>query len=523
MNTKIVLGTRGSQLALWQAYFTRDKLQELGHEAELKIIKTKGDKIQHLSFDKIEGKGFFTKEIETELLAGNIDLAVHSYKDLPTENPEGLVITANSYRANPFDCLIIHPDAFDSSLPFHIKKNATVGTSSARRKAQLLAHRPDLQIVDVRGNVPTRIKKLEGDYDGIVLAAAGLERLKIDLGEHHLFSFSPQQMIPAASQGVLAFQTRIEDNKIRAVLEQIHDSEVEKMIGIERSILNRLGGGCHQPIGVFCSTSSSNSGHFQVWATAAKEWQNFPKRIFVEGENEAGLVENVLTALEDKTPKTVFISRELNEESYFHKAMTNKGYHLHAKSLIHFDWVDFDKGIEGDWLFFSSKNGVRFFFEQSPILPERFRIAVIGEGTANALQEFGYQATFVGEENDTTAIAKNFAEIAMGQKVVFLSAKKSVRGIQKILEKNFSGNIEVEDVVVYSNRVKSHFKIPHCDILVFTSPKNAQAYCKKFTIDETQVIVSIGKTTGKALEKLGYENYRLAPYFDEVSLADCCW
>ncbi len=268
MKTKIIIGSRGSKLALWQAYFTRDKLQELGHEVELKIIKTKGDKIQHLSFDKIEGKGFFTKEIESELLAGTIDLAVHSYKDLPTEYPEGLVITANSYRANPFDCLVIHPEGRNHHLPFQLKKNAIVGTSSARRKAQLLAQRPDLQIRDIRGNVPTRIKKLEGEYDAIVLAAAGIERLELDLGDYHQLIFSTQQMIPAASQGVLAFQTRTEDSKIRNILEQIHNPEVEKAIAVERSILNQLGGGCHQPIGVYCEYSSEKN-HYQVWTTSA--------------------------------------------------------------------------------------------------------------------------------------------------------------------------------------------------------------------------------------------------------------
>ncbi len=526
MKKKIVIGTRGSKLALWQAYFTQNQLQQLGHEVELKIIKTKGDKIQHLSFDKIEGKGFFTKEIEAELLAGSIDLAVHSYKDLPTENPEGLIITANSYRANPFDCLVIHPDAFRSSLPFHLKKNAIVGTSSARRKAQLSAQRPDLQIRDIRGNVPTRIHKIEGEYDAIVLAAAGLERLKLDLGKYRKIIFSTQQMIPAASQGVLAFQTRESDATIRAILQHIHDPHVEKAIAVERSILNQLGGGCHQPIGVYCEYSSEDN-HYKSWATAAKNWNDFPKRIFIEGKKQVEVIAQAMKALKDKNAKKVFISRDLTKESYFYKAMTNYGYEVHDKSLISFDWLDFDTDVDGDWLFFSSRNGVRFFFEQNPMLPERFRVAALGEGTAKELRERGFESSFIGEGGDTAHIAEEFAkrviEVDVGSKVVFPMAKKSLRGVQKVLERKFKNDIEICDLVVYSNRVKSNFKIPTCDILVFTSPKNAQTYCKKYTIEAHQVIVAIGKTTGKALEELGYKHYRLASNPDEVSLADSCW
>lgn len=519
---KIIIGTRGSQLALWQAYFTRDQLQKLGHEVELKIIKTKGDKIQHLSFDKIEGKGFFTKEIEAELLAGTIDLAVHSYKDLPTENPDGLVITANSYRANPFDCLVIDPNAFRSYLPFYLKRNAIVGTSSARRKAQLLAQRPDLQIRDIRGNVPTRIKKMEGEYDAIVLAAAGLERLELDLGKYHKIIFSTQQMIPAASQGVLAFQTRESNVEIRAILQHIHDPQVEKAIAVERSILNQLGGGCHQPIGVYCEYLSENK-HYKAWATAAKNWDDFPKRLFAEGTNQANVIAEIMAGLKDKSLKKVFISRDLEEDSYFAKAMSNNGYEVHGKSLISFNGLDFDTDVVGDWLFFSSRNGVRFFFQENPMLPDSFRVAALGEGTAQELRERGFESSFIGEGSDSAAIAEEFAKRAKGSKVVFPIAKKSLRGVQKVLERKFKDDIEVQDLIVYSNRVKSNFKIPACDILVFTSPLNVKTYCKKYPIEGHQIVVSIGKTTGKALEELGYKNYRLASNPSEIGLADCCW
>ncbi len=154
------IGTRGSKLALWQAHYTQAELARIGVESELVIIKTQGDLVQHLSFEKMEGKGFFTKEIEDALLRGDVDLAVHSMKDLPTSPPDGLVITAVSYRDNPSDWLIARPEALAKGEIFRLKKGAVVGTSAARRKAQMADYRPDVVLKDIRGNVPTRLEKL---------------------------------------------------------------------------------------------------------------------------------------------------------------------------------------------------------------------------------------------------------------------------------------------------------------------------------------------------------------------------
>jgi len=180
LDRTLIIGTRGSDLALWQANFVKDSLAAINVTAELKIIKTQGDRILNLSFDKLEGKGFFTKELEDELLAGTIDLAVHSHKDLPTENPPGLIIAAVSEREDPSELLLILKDCVDVHKKLSLKLGAIVGTSSNRRKAQLLAYRPDLEIQELRGNVPTRIQKLRNEsYDAIMLAKAGVARLGI--------------------------------------------------------------------------------------------------------------------------------------------------------------------------------------------------------------------------------------------------------------------------------------------------------------------------------------------------------
>jgi len=250
----IIIGSRGSDLALWQAYFVKAELEKINCSVEIKIIKTQGDKIQHLSFDKLEGKGFFTKEIEDALLNKEIDLAVHSHKDLETTPPQDLRIACVSDRANPSDTLLINKNAVDLTQKWSLKKDAIVGTSSARRKAQFLNQRADVAISDLRGNVPTRIGKLRsGNYDAILLAQAGLDRLELDLNEFHVEALEPKEFIPAPAQGVLGLQIRNADIELFDILQTINFPEVQQRISLERKILNLLDGGCQLPLGVYCT------------------------------------------------------------------------------------------------------------------------------------------------------------------------------------------------------------------------------------------------------------------------------
>ena len=298
LKSKITIGTRGSKLALWQAHFTKDNLEKLGIEVTLKIIKTKGDKIQHLSFDKIEGKGFFTKEIEDALLKREIDLAVHSMKDLPTTSPEGLVITAVSYRENPADWLVINKSQVDASKIYHLKDKAIIGTSSARRKALLLDIRPDIILKDIRGNVPTRLRKLrEGQFNGIILAAAGLTRLDLDLSDFEVIKLNTKEFVPAPAQGVLAYQTCKDDFETRKIVKQLHQPQVSAVTNIERKVLNLLGGGCHMPLGVYCE--QDQMGNYHVWAAKADTWDSSLKRVRLSSSTSFELAEQVLSALVD--------------------------------------------------------------------------------------------------------------------------------------------------------------------------------------------------------------------------------
>lgn len=292
MDNTIIIGTRGSELALWQAHHVKGLLENLGHMCELHIIKTKGDNIQHLSFDKIEGKGFFTKEIEEALLKKEIDVAVHSHKDLETDQPEGLVVAAVSPRADARELLLIRPESADSSKFFSLKENAIVGTSSARRKSQMLHHRPDIQLADIRGNVTTRIQKLrDGQFDAILLAKAGVDRLKADISGLEVVIPETDVFVPAPAQGVLGIQCRANDERVISILQNINDAPTQSIIRIERTVLNRLQGGCQLPLGIHV-TKNKDAFHAQV--SIANTW-DAPVRHFHKTGNDADvLIDDIL-------------------------------------------------------------------------------------------------------------------------------------------------------------------------------------------------------------------------------------
>jgi hydroxymethylbilane synthase len=243
---RLRIGSRGSELALWQARHISDLLCAQGHTVEIEIIKTTGDKITDVALAKVGTKGMFTKEIEEALVENRVDLAVHSLKDLPTELAADFEIAAIPTREDARDVFCSVMFASIGVLP----KGANVGTSSLRRQAQLKALRPDLQIHPLRGNVDTRLRKLEsGEYDAIILAAAGLNRL----GKTHLVRqvIPVEVMTPAAGQGALAIEIRSGDSAMRSLLAFLEDVSARAATTCERALLNKLGGGCQVPIGAF--------------------------------------------------------------------------------------------------------------------------------------------------------------------------------------------------------------------------------------------------------------------------------
>jgi hydroxymethylbilane synthase len=241
----IVIGSRGSQLALWQARWVASRFLDLGEETRIEIIKTTGDRVQDVPLGQAGSKGLFTKEIEEALLMGSIDLAVHSLKDVPTALPDGLALAAIPERADVRDALV-------GSTLASLRQGAKVGTGSLRRAAQLRALRPDLEVVDIRGNVDTRLRKLdEGQYEAIVLASAGLTRLGWANRIQHYFS--PGEIVPAVGQGALAIETHESKRHLAA---RLNHEPTQLAVRAERALLAAMGGGCQVPIGAFaeCGT-----------------------------------------------------------------------------------------------------------------------------------------------------------------------------------------------------------------------------------------------------------------------------
>jgi hydroxymethylbilane synthase len=300
MPTVYKIGTRGSDLALWQANTISAQLRQLGVEPEITIIKTTGDKIDNVPFSKLEGKGFFTKELEDAQLDGRVDLAVHSLKDLATTMPDGLVLAAMVGREDARETLLVRREAVDEErlaagdvLP--LKTGAKIGTSAARRQAQVHLLRPDLEIADLRGNVPTRVNRLrEGLYDAILLAHAGLVRLELGLDDLFVKNLDVDLFVPAPAQGMLGIQCRNEAEWVEGIA-RLNCPEAAVAVAAERLLLNRLDGGCQLPFGV---NIEPNEGRWQLEAFLADSPEDDnPLRISLQGDNPDDLAEEAWKSL----------------------------------------------------------------------------------------------------------------------------------------------------------------------------------------------------------------------------------
>ena len=501
MEQSIIIGTRGSDLALWQANYTKELLENKGHTVEIKIISTAGDKSQewNTSFDKMEGKGFFTKELEEALLKKEIHLAVHSHKDLPTVSPDGLLIAGVSKRADPADMLLINEKAVDDKQKWELKKNAIVGTSSARRKSQLLAFRPDVEIKDLRGNVPTRIEKLrKGEYDAILIAAAGIERLELDLDDIHCIKLDPEEFVPAPAQGVLAWQIREDNEALLSVIDEISDFDVLVKINIERTILNLFDGGCLLPLGAYCDAEFNDEDRlkFKVWTSVADKWDSQPKQMYFETSNTDGFADEIVDKIKGLQTKKVFVSKNFKETDYLNNALTRLGFEVEGKSLIEFKQIKIQFLPTTEWIFFSSKHSVRYFFNQKPKF-NKVKFGCVGSSTSAELRSFGHRADFIGQSTDIKLVGKQFAAKVGSSRVLFPIAKDSFQSIQWQMPKQDNVvNLNVYATIKQSVEIK-----PETQILVFTSPSNVESYFEKNSWKPSQKVIAMGEATEFALKK----------------------
>lgn len=295
MSAPLRLGTRGSRLALWQAEWVRDALARCGTPVEIIVIKTQGDAEVDRPLHQLEGTGFFTKAIEDALLAERVDIAVHSLKDLPTKFPDGLTLGAVPQRHDPAEALVARDATMDSldALPV----GGRVGTSSLRRSSQLRYRRPDVEVVSLRGNVPTRVDKVTAGADGLdaaLLALAGLERL--GLGPRVTARLDPLDLMPAPGQGALGIEIRAGDRRAAAAVQPLHDPASHAAVAAERGLLAALGGGCQAPVGAWVDVAASRlygrvtatDGSVQLTASAPLD----PNRPAAAAETVAHLLQS---------------------------------------------------------------------------------------------------------------------------------------------------------------------------------------------------------------------------------------
>ena len=301
MSGTLRVGTRGSELALWQARHVSTLLaHHTAAVAELVIVHTSGDKDRSRSLHELPGSGFFTKELQRSLLDGDVDLVVHSLKDLPIEEPEGLTLAAVLERADVRDLLLAAPGA-EGGGPLGLRPGARLGTSSLRRSAQALAAQPDVEVVPLRGNVPTRIARLrEGRFDAILLASAGVDRLGVDLDGLMARRLDLDLFLPAPGQGALAIEIRSDDARTRAVVGQLDEPAVAQATRCERAVLKGLGGGCHLPLGTHAALDGSGFDLRASWGELDRDVTRATlRRVRVHGGTPEEAAARALSALRE--------------------------------------------------------------------------------------------------------------------------------------------------------------------------------------------------------------------------------
>ena len=547
MTTKTIkIGTRGSKLALYQAFLVQEELQKNFPETTfiLEIIKTKGDQILDVALSKIGDKGLFTKEMETALFNGEIDMAVHSLKDLPTKFPEGAKLGAVLKRGDIRDALI----SSDGRKINDLTSEDVIATSSLRRKAQLLRINPDFKIIEIRGNVNTRIRKMQEGYcDVMVMAGAGLQRL--EMGEYISELFDPELMIPACSQGAIAVEIRENDPDTEALLSKINHQETFLATEAERTFLGTLEGGCQIPVGSYTSIdgdkfkitgfiSSIDGTKFlresaegdisQAVYLSAKLAKNLfnsgGAEILKEIRNENLANPQADLALKDKV---IISTRPLEASDTLPEIIRSAGAKLFSLPMIEIVPAPLDPQMaeklnnleQYEWIFFTSKNGVVNFFKQlidargTTELPKKVKIAVIGFKTGLELEYYGYAPTFISEENTAEEFLNRFNAKYHPENLNILLSLGNLA--DNTLQNNLALRNSVQRIDVYQTvkpaqadpEIMDMIKSDRYDLIVFTSPStfhNFSSFYDASMLGKLKM-ASIGSVTTKAIQKAGFE------------------
>jgi len=548
----IRIGTRTSRLALAQSHWVGAKMEERNShrmKADYVLINTKGDKLRHLSLAKLDDKGFFTREIESALLNNEVDIAVHSYKDMPTQGPEGLQIAALPWREDPADLLLIRPEAHDpNGEGFPIKREARVGTGSIRRQVLLLDTRPDLRVGDLRGNVNTRVSKVqEGRFDAIVLAAAGVARLGLSLKGLVVHRLDPTQFIPAPGQGVVAVQIRESDSETRGYLEKIHAPDVAFFVKAERHFLALAEGGCNVPLGAWAEETTDGEIRLHTFV-GRKGWQAGEpldvERVTVVGLEPEALAWTAIQILQDRRNGSVWGAESAHADAATPKgaprilvtaseavgrgqmgALRAAGFGvvhvpmIETESIVELDLLqEVASGLkDGDWLVFSSSAAVRHFLERLScvMLPKNLKVAVIGEHTAHSVKAFGLGVDFVPQSASSAGFVADFEPCQSRQNPGRFVLPVALDGRRRIAKALRAQGHEVKVLPVYRTKaangeaVEAALSIDY-EAVVFSSPSGVQGYRGIHGSLPSQC-VAIGTTTQSALVEAGVTTVWLAP------------
>ena len=542
----IRIGTRGSKLALYQAYRVKDELQAHYPDTEftIEIIKTKGDKILDVALSRIGDKGLFTKEIEEALFNHEIDMAVHSLKDLPTVFPEGAKLGAVLKRGEIRDALI----STNGRKIADLTSNDVIATSSLRRKAQLLRINKDFRIIEIRGNVNTRIRKMEEGYcDVMIMAAAGLQRL--EMGEYISDLFEPEVMIPACSQGAIVIEIRENDPVTEEIISKINDEETLIATDAERAFLRTLEGGCQIPVGSY-TRFDGDTFHITGFISSIDGTQyikdsaegNISQAVYVSMKLAKSLHsrggaeilkairdENIVFAQSDVSlkDKVIISTRAIESGDSLPDLLKACGAKLLPLPMIEITPSKLDSGATEqlkhlerfDWIFFTSKNGVVNFFRHlidvkgNTELPKTAKLAVIGYKTGLELEYYGYTPTLICDENTSDELLAQFYKKYQPENLNILLA------LGNLADNTLSDRLSTENTInrinVYQT-VKPAYADPEIveiiknglyDLIVFTSPSTFTNFCSYFNPDQLGKLkmASIGTTTSSAIQKAGFE------------------
>lgn len=512
----IRFGSRGSELALTQSRAVAEELKRrTGEDYEIEIFETRGDKILGKPLAKIGGKGLFTEELENALREGVIDVAVHSLKDLPVDDPDGLTVGATPERAAPHDVLVFDPEARDpegGTIP--LVGESRIGTSSPRRRSSLLALRPDLEIDDIRGNIDTRARKVaDGDYQATILAAAGLGRIQLETPNLERCDLPLDRFTPAPGQGALGVQCREDDPRVRGALETIHDPVTGACVDAERQLLKSLGGGCSMPLGALVRPVGDE---FRLQATLFSERRpDIGISVDLTGPDPQALGAEAAAQFnrfrgEPLDGRRIALLRPAGSDPEIARHLMFAGAAVEAvpvsEILPLFDAVEGLVGSPIRRLAFTSARGVERFLEQAAAygldLSEAQCFAG-GPATARALEKSGIQSLAPdgghGGGAALAALIQDRLTPADGG-IVYPCAERRHPEFERDLA---AAGFAVQPVPVYRTITLSGIEIPAADALVLTSPSAVEALQAGTTPQDPPRLIALGKTTADAIAQAG--------------------